>query len=553
MALSPASTKLTKLFTDFTEFCSDEEKQIIVAGLRERISKPTEALKDDNLVGTLLELYLSGKITHHDLGILYITADKSHNKAQIISSLDEFKRSQPTKSDELIGRSKEKQELLELLADQTIHGVNIHGIEGVGKTTMANEVGKEFEQDSWEKITFDMREAKDIDTAYLFVLLALGHSVFSKYSDDMEKEDIRERERNMVLSHLQDKCKESQKVLLIFDDVESQLIEHYNDELTSFFNAIIATEACKTEMLKIIVTSNDPLPIMSSYNLQPLPCSLSKNFIGRRSKLDLQSEILKDIDEEALVRVAGLCRGVPYLLQGAEHLLRNGFITSPELLQKIETQIAKGVPEVYATTGALFESISTDNLKKLAVKLCVFTKPFSSSEVKEVADLKSDYNALLDLEFLTSNRVISKVITGTKTDSKQEYEVHSLFKECATSYLRTQFPHYEEAYNEAKMKLNAYVAAKLVKLVCIVDEEDIASVFQHDIDTYDTIQFCESDQEILENLIDFPQHGTICRVTELLESLKTIKEKAASNLLWIWTDSLENQGNFAVHCLLVNK
>lgn len=533
---------LNEQFREFDKNCSKKEAELIDSDFKKRL-QITPTSKEVNLSRTFEELFRSGKVTQVDNSILKIAAEKCQNKNQIISSLDDLqRRSLPPKKDAFLGRNDEKQELLKLLSDQNIHGMNLYGISGVGKTTIAKEVAKEFTADLWEEFTFDLRGLNDIGTTYVSILSQFGlTSLFKNAHEMQEANNLLEVERVRILEYLKTKCMES-KIILIFDNVETEIIESHRDEFDSFLNAITESEACKNGMLKIILTSLPGISVNSIRNhcVKPLPISTCNDFICRGSKRDLYGEEFKVDEVTALSKVAEYCRKIPYLLEGAEHILRNGFITPDVLLHRIETQKEQGVPENYFITGAVFQSISTDNLRELAVKVCAFRRPFSASAATKIAELKSEYDALLDLEYLTKHRLVQKVETG---DGKTKYDVHSLFKEFVSSYLNVKFTNYEEAYSRAEMKFGQHYVGKMLTLSNTL-VQDFTGTFlkiqknKLNFDVALLLTFTKG--EILEQLIPLPHHETICRITMLLESLKSINERKV--FFAAWADALERKG-----------
>ena len=162
-------SELHQLFRDISLKFSPAESEDVVQSLKNIYGEEFKSLGNQDLLSCLDRLYEFGYVTDTKLTLIKkFIATRSSNENDINQRIEEFETShplQPEPEKELSGRTDEVKKITEKIKMMPV--VNLYGSAGVGKTTLAKEIGKRWEVEDGKYFYFDLRKATDLTSIYV--------------------------------------------------------------------------------------------------------------------------------------------------------------------------------------------------------------------------------------------------------------------------------------------------------------------------------------------------------------------------------------------------
>ena len=525
---------LNSLFDQVSQKFDQTEAADVIHELKRRFPNKQLSFDQTDLYGALKQLYVLGDVDQDgDQKVLEILSKKASKKDDIFNLINIYKKASAPRKDDFVGRDADVSNIIKLVTDPRVPGINLFGDSGVGKTTLAKEVSRKLEG-KFDPLFIDLRGTKDVNTVYFKVL-----EMFELPPWDYSKERIYTHLRNLTT-----------KTLLILDNVELFLSNKKEDgqkrreEFLEFLRTMMSTEASKRGCLKVILTSRiraedsllEEIQFIE-YELLPLTEKHSKQLMSWRLGDD-------QIDEEqgkALIEIADFCRNTPYLLERAEQLLRQNFSKPSEVLEKLKTLKNNGVPEEFVCINELFESLPNDEIRQVAVKTSLLQRPFSVSTAMKITEILSNYDAELDLELLA----VHKIITAEDVNGERKYDLHALFRDFVSSYLcKEEPPVYKQAYEEAENQFVEHFSKIFRQQAGNLDKDFVRTYkeLQEDKANLELSIDLVTRKEAFDLILQSDDVKETASVAMLFEAFKSIKERR--KLFGEWAKNVEEKGKY---------
>ena len=419
-------SELHQLFRDISLKFSPAESEDVVQSLKRIYGEEFKSLANQDLLSCLDRLYEFGYVTGTKLTLIKkFIAKRSSNENDINQRIEEFETShplQPEPEKELSGRTDEVTKITEKLKMMPV--VNLYGSAGVGKTTLAKEIGKRWEVEDGKYFYFDLRNATDLTSIYVEIMGALN--VTPAVGVSWKKTDY-------VVQVVHERVKKEsagQPVLFLLDNVEQFSEEEGKEgknlktQFIIFLEKLLQFkgESGTTNMLLISRTQLTDSEKVTGYVLQPLEESFSEKI--------LLPEESPSIEAQKKKKLLGICKGVPLLLKGTAAILKQRRKSPNDLISLIETSSQKGTaapvksklekdskekPFDFEEEGVdegqmsiireMFFSLPSDSLRVSAVSVSLFHGPFSTSTAAKILGV-SISEAVAQLEGLVTNEII---------------------------------------------------------------------------------------------------------------------------------------------------
>ena len=484
-------SELHQLFRDISLKFSPAESEDVVQSLKRIYGEEFKSLANQDLLSCLDRLYEFGYVTGTKLTLIKkFIAKRSSNENDINQRIEEFETShplQPEPEKELSGRTDEVTKITEKLKMMPV--VNLYGSAGVGKTTLAKEIGKRWEVEDGKYFYFDLRNATDLTSIYVEIMGAL---------DVTPAVGVSWKKTDYVVQVVHERVKKEsagQPVLFLLDNVEQFSEEEGKEgknlktQFIIFLEKLLQFkgESGTTNMLLISRTQLTDSEKVTGYVLQPLEESFSEKI--------LLPEESPSIEAQKKKKLLGICKGVPLLLKGTAAILKQRRKSPNDLISLIETSSQKGTgapvkskleedseeePFDFEEEGVdegqmsiireMFYSLPSDSLRVSAVSVSLFHGPFSTSTAAKILGV-SISEAVAQLEGLVTNEIIHVAYE----DAKQlMYDIHPLLRKYAESIKHDV--RFCESYTEAKGRFYVHFMSR-VRTVARFLESDYIRAF----------------------------------------------------------------------------
>ena len=558
-------SELHQLFRDISLKFSPAESEDVVQSLKRIYGEEFKSLANQDLLSCLDRLYEFGYVTGTKLTLIKkFIAKRSSNENDINQRIEEFETShplQPEPEKELSGRTDEVTKITEKLKMMPV--VNLYGSAGVGKTTLAKEIGKRWEVEDGKYFYFDLRNATDLTSIHVEIMGALN--VTPAVGVSWKKTDY-------VVQVVHERVKKEsagQPVLFLLDNVEQFSEEEGKEgknlktQFIIFLEKLLQFkgESGTTNMLLISRTQLTDSEKVTGYVLQPLEESFSEKI--------LLPEESPSIEAQKKQKLLGICKGVPLLLKGTAAILKQRRKSPNDLISLIETSSQKGTgapvkskleedseekPFDFEEEGVdegqmsiireMFYSLPSDSLRVSAVSVSLFHGPFSTSTAAKILGV-SISEAVAQLEGLVTNEIIHVAYE----DAKQlMYDIHPLLRKYAESIKHDV--RFCESYTEAKGRFYVHFMSRVRTVARFLESDYIRAFteFKRDRPNYEFV----IDMSLLSECFSVPGGYSDGALTVSLFIAMFSRDKPLE-LFHSWAVMCKDDGKSSMYFLAMNK
>ena len=558
-------SELHQLFRDISLKFSPAESEDVVQSLKRIYGEEFKSLANQDLLSCLDRLYEFGYVTGTKLTLIKkFIAQRSSNENDINQRIEEFETShplQPEPEKELSGRTDEVTKITEKLKMMPV--VNLYGSAGVGKTTLAKEIGKRWEVEDGKYFYFDLRNATDLTSIHVEIMGALN--VTPAVGVSWKKTDY-------VVQVVHERVKKEsagQPVLFLLDNVEQFSEEEGKEgknlktQFIIFLEKLLQFkgESGTTNMLLISRTQLTDSEKVTGYVLQPLEESFSEKI--------LLPEESPSIEAQKKKKLLGICKGVPLLLKGTAAILKQRRKSPNDLISLIETSSQKGTgapvkskleedseekPFDFEEEGVdegqmsiireMFYSLPSDSLRVSAVSVSLFHGPFSTSTAAKILGV-SISEAVAQLEGLVTNEIIHVAYE----DAKQlMYDIHPLLRKYAESIKHDV--RFCESYTEAKGRFYVHFMSRVRTVARFLESDYIRAFteFKRDRPNYEFV----IDMSLLSECFSVPGGYSDGALTVSLFIAMFSRDKLLE-LFHSWAVMCKDDGKSSMYFLAMNK
>ncbi|XP_023932921.1 uncharacterized protein LOC106176106 [Lingula anatina] len=393
----------------------------------------------------------------------------------------------PSRTPELKGRVDLVQKILQHVENDT-KLILLTGMGGIGKTSIAVEVGHQRKGVRKEVMYIDMRKVVNLDSVKLSLVHHFHPNQFLKdiYSDYQNK-------FTQTMSNL------ATDTLLILDNNDSILNSHQQE-----FLQLLEDVMNSSKYVTLLCTSRESFSLLSqttvTIDIPPLDKTSSLEVLWGGNTISPT-----DSETEALGEISERCGHNPLALKLAATQIKLKTVQKVlEKMKRIKVLRSLQLPNIPASQGMLsclemsYETL-TDTEKKVFRGLHIFPVAFNSKEVSEILEMEEDEcESVLDS---LSNKSLLSLVQNT-------YDLHPLVKEYAEFLAQNDST---ETSHTQKRYCGYYI--RCLNHLCIVHKIG-ASLFEnmsklvphlHMTATLLKMELCTPDIQQKENTLNFLQ------------------------------------------------
>ena len=551
------SPRLQKLLREVSYELSPIEQRHAVSSIKTNFRGKFEDQGEQDLYSCLQLFVEQGLVSEDNLTLLEgFLCPKASKKESLQEKIQQFKenRRQEVSSGKgesgLTGRERDLEKVMAMLTTGSSRVVNLRGISGVGKTTLAKQI---FSKWPWRKFKADLREITEMEDVHFRVLSALApdQTIISFKASPVVQlmQQLRQAEQHS-------------DILLLLDNVDKfaggddEVSASLNANFLEFLQELLGPKnyAGKSK-LKLLLTSRSSLrharlANVDNYEVMALE-EASSCFL-------FQNQRIVSVREGQIEKTLQMCRANPLIIKGMVAILRQQMADDTRILETIEQPLAaepqeSGIPpakesgerDVFnsekegidkdqeSCLRKLFFFLPSKQLKDSAISMSLFCRSFSVEAAAEVLEVDSS-EAVIQLEGLRN----SEVLTLDPDVKELTYDIHPLVRTFLRSIGSNQMM-FVKVYEKAKTRFCKYFMSKMVHISGLLDKDYMNAFDNFHLDK-PNFELALDISFKLDHLLIPKEHRESVMIFYLFEAM--LDEKASKNIFNCWAEKVKEDG-----------
>ena len=551
------SPRLQKLLREVSYELSPIEQRHAVSSIKTNFRGKFEDQGEQDLYSCLQLFVEQGLVSEDNLTLLEgFLCPKASKKESLQEKIQQFKenRRQEVSSGKgesgLTGRERDLEKVMAMLTTGSSRVVNLRGISGVGKTTLAKQI---FSKWPWRKFKADLREITEMEDVHFRVLSALApdQTIISFKASPVVQlmQQLRQAEQHS-------------DILLLLDNVDKfaggddEVSASLNANFLEFLQELLGPKnyAGKSK-LKLLLTSRSSLrharlANVDNYEVMALE-EASSCFL-------FQNQRIVSVREGQIEKTLQMCQGNPLIIKGMVAILRQQMADDTRILETIEQPLAaepqeSGIPpakesgerDVFnsekegidkdqeSCLRKLFFFLPSKQLKDSAISMSLFCRSFSVEAAAEVLEVDSS-EAVIQLEGLRN----SEVLTLDPDVKELTYDIHPLVRTFLRSIGSNQMM-FVKVYEKAKTRFCKYFMSKMVHISGLLDKDYMNAFDNFDLDK-PNFELALDISFKSDHLLIPKEHRESVMIFYLFEAM--LDEKARKNIFNCWAEKVKEDG-----------
>ena len=551
------SPRLQKLLREVSYELSPIEQRHAVSSIKTNFRGKFEDQGEQDLYSCLQLFVKQGLVSEDNLTLLEgFLCPKASKKESLQEKIQQFKenRRQEVSSGKgesgLTGRERDLEKVMAMLTTGSSRVVNLRGISGVGKTTLAKEI---FSKWPWRKFKADLREITEMEDVHFRVLSALApdQTIISFKASPVVQlmQQLRQAEQHS-------------DILLLLDNVDKfaggddEVSASLNANFLEFLQELLGPKnyAGKSK-LKLLLTSRSSLRHARLANVDNYEVMALEE---DSSCFLFQNQRIVSVREGQIEKTLQMCQGNPLIIKGMAAILRQQIADDTRILETIEQPLAaepqeSGIPpakesgerDVFnsekegidkdqeSCLRKLFFFLPSKQLKDSAISMSLFCRSFSVEAAAEVLEVDSS-EAVIQLEGLRN----SEVLTIDPDVKELTYDIHPLVRTFLRSIGSNQ-KMFVKVYEKAKGRFHTYFMSKMVDISRLLDKDYMNAFDNFDLDK-PNFELALDISFKSDHLLIPKEHRESVMIFYLFEAM--LDEKASKNIFNCWAEKVKEDG-----------
>ena len=551
------SPRLQKLLREVSYELSPIEQRHAVSSIKTNFRGKFEDQGEQDLYSCLQLFVKQGLVSEDNLTLLEgFLCPKASKKESLQEKIQQFKenRRQEVSSGKgesgLTGRERDLEKVMAMLTTGSSRVVNLRGISGVGKTTLAKEI---FSKWPWRKFKADLREITEMEDVHFRVLSALApdQTIISFKASPVVQlmQQLRQAEQHS-------------DILLLLDNVDKfaggddEVSASLNANFLQFLQELLGPKnyAGKSK-LKLLLTSRSSLRHARLANVDNYEVMALEE---ASSCILFQNQRIVSVREGQIEKILQICQRNPFSIKGMAAILRQQMADDTRILETIEQPLAaepqeSGIPpakesgerdafnsekegidkDQESSLRKLFFFLPSKQLKDSAISMSLFCRSFSVEAAAEVLEVDSS-EAVIQLEGLRN----SEVLTVDPDVKELTYDIHPLVRTFLRSIGSNQ-KMFVKVYEKAKGRFHTYFMSKMVDISRLLDKDYMNAFDNFDLDK-PNFELALDISFKSDHLLIPKEHRESVMIFYLFEAM--LDEKASKNIFNCWAEKVKEDG-----------